>query len=159
MALIWWFFILVCFLLSFIGIIYPIIPGVGLIWLGAAIYHLLINSDALTWTTWGTFTVFTALILLSDQSANYYVVRRHGTSRLGVWAAVVGVIIGAFIMPPFGLLFVPFLFVLVAEISQNRPLDRALTAAFATLVAFVTSAVAKAILHVLMIIIFFLDMA
>lgn len=158
MVVVWWFFIILSFLLSFIGIIYPIIPGVGLIWVGAAIYHLLINPEALTWTTWGTFTLFTGLILLSDQSANFYVVRRHGTSKLGVWAAVVGVIIGAFVMPPFGLLFVPFLFVLIAEVSQNRPMDRALTAAFATLVAFVTSAFAKAILQVLMITIFFLDL-
>ena len=52
MAAVLWALIVLCFILSFVGLVVPILPGAAFIWLGAGIYHFLIDSAQLGWLTW-----------------------------------------------------------------------------------------------------------
>ena len=70
---------------------------------------------------------------------------------------LVGVIVGCFVFPPFGIIIVPFVAVLVVEMIQEPNLTKALKASFGSVVAFLASSVAQAIIMIIMVIWFFVD--
>lgn len=153
-----WALIVICFVLSFVGLVVPVLPAAAFIWLGAAIYHFFIDPTQLGWFTWGSFIFLTALMLAADQLANAYAVKRYGGSKLSVLASVIGVPIGLFFFPPLGFVLVPFVLVFAVElIFRDRAPDEALKAAVGTLVAFAGSMFAKILMQVAMIVIFLLD--
>ncbi len=151
MHVLWWVVITLCFVISFIGIVVPMLPAVGLVWLGVAVYHFLVNPLALTWTTWGTMLFFTAIILIMDELANAYLVKRYGGTKWTMLASVVGVVVGLIFFPPFGIIVAPFLFVFAAEILQHHTPEASMRVAFATLIAFLGSAFAKVLMQLIMI--------
>ncbi len=143
--------------MSFVGLIYPIIPSVVLIWLGAILYYFFVSAAAVSWWTWGTFIVLTLVLFLTDYLANLYFVQRSGGSKWGIRAATVGVIVGCFIFPPFGILIVPFILVLVTELAQRKTFGDALKVALGTLIAFLSGTFAKSLFQLVMIVVFLLD--
>ncbi|WP_096200601.1 DUF456 domain-containing protein [Bacillus sp. FJAT-45350] len=150
--------IAILFILSFVGLIYPIIPSVLLIWGGVALYHFFINADALSWWTWGTYILLTVVLFLTDYLANLYFVQRYGGSKWGMRAVTVGIIIGCFVIPPFGILIVPFILVLFTELFQNKSPAYALKVATGTIIAFLSGVFAKGIIQTVMIVVFIIDM-
>lgn len=157
MEILWWILVIVSFILGFVGVVVPVIPSVIMYWVGFLIYHFLINSDTLTWMFWVIAFVLTVLVLISDFIANSYFVKRYGGSKKGELAAIIGVIVGMFVYPPFGLILVPFIFVLLVEYLGSRDFDQALKASIGSLLAFFTSAVFNAVIYVLLVIWFLLD--
>lgn len=155
--IIYWILIIACFIASFVGLIYPIIPSVLVIWAGVFIYHFGINSSELSWISWTLLIVLTVLLFVADYLANLHFVDKAGGSKWGMRAATVGLIIGSFVYPPFGVILVPFALVLVVEMLQKKPFKESLKVAFATLVAFLSGTFAKAVIQVLMIGVFVLD--
>ncbi|HKM43486.1 MAG TPA: DUF456 family protein [Limnochordia bacterium] len=157
MEVCWWIVIVICFVAGLAGIVLPVLPSVALVWVGIAIYHFFISSQALGWLTWATMIFLTAVILVVDQLSNVVVVKRYGASKISIFASLVGALIGVFVFPPFGVVLVPFVLVLVLELLQNRPLDKAFDIAFGTIVAFVGSTVAKGLMQLIMMAAFFVD--
>ncbi|WP_078427923.1 DUF456 domain-containing protein [Alkalihalobacterium alkalinitrilicum] len=151
-----WIIIIACFVLSFVGLIYPIIPSVVLIWLGVVLYYFFISATV-SWWSWGTFILLTIVLFLTDYLANLYFVERSGGTKWGIRAATVGVIVGCFVFPPFGILVVPFLLVLVTELVQRKTLKDALKVALGTFIAFLSGTFAKAVFQLVMIIVFLVD--
>ncbi|MDT3917836.1 DUF456 family protein, partial [Staphylococcus saprophyticus] len=101
--------------------------------------------------------LFTVFILVADFIMNKYFVNKFGGSKLSELVALVGVIVGCFVFPPFGIIIVPFVAVLVVEMIQEPNLTKALKASFGSVVAFLTSSVAQAIIMIIMVIWFFVD--
>ncbi|MCT8136536.1 DUF456 domain-containing protein [Anaerobacillus sp. CMMVII] len=157
MEIVLWIIIIALFIVSFIGLVYPIIPSVLLIWGGVVIYYFFISPESVTWWTWITFTVLTILLFLTDYLANLYFVKRYGGSKWGLRAATIGVIIGCFVIPPFGIILVPFALVLVTELLQHKPFQESFKVAIGTVIAFLSGTFAKAVVQAVMIIVFLLD--
>ncbi len=157
MVIILWILIFSCFIVSFIGLVYPVIPSIVMIWGGVAIYHFLISQTQITGLTWNTLFFFTLLILVMDYMASIYFVKRYGGSKRAMRSAAFGVLIGCFVIPPFGVLVVPFILVLLTEFLQEKSLTESINVAFGTLFAFLSSAFAKAVIQLVMIIIFMLN--
>lgn len=147
-----WVIIIGLFILSFIGVIFPIIPSSLVIWVGFLLYHFVINGDTLRTTFWIVMGIFTAVLIISDIVANSYFVKRFGGSKLGERGAGIAVIVGSFIIPPFGILILPPLTVLVIEMIQKRTLKEALLASTGSFIGFMSGAVAKIIIQLVMII-------
>lgn len=152
-----WIIIIACFIFSFVGLIYPIIPSVLVIWIGVLLYHFGINSNELSWISWTMLVGLTILLFLSDYLANLHFVDKAGGSNWGMKAATIGLIVGSFIVPPFGIIIVPFLLVLIVELFQKKTFRESIKVAFATLVAFLSGTFAKAVIQVIMIVVFVLD--
>lgn len=150
-----WILIIILFIGSFLGLIFPIIPSSLFIWIGFFVYQFTINGDALGWIFWTTMIVFTVILLLADLIANSYFVKRFGGSKLGENIAALGVIIGSF-FPPFGILIVPFLSVIVVELVQRRTVQEAIQAAIGSLIGFLGGTLAKFIIQIIMILWFIL---
>ncbi|MCC4220964.1 MULTISPECIES: DUF456 domain-containing protein [Staphylococcus] len=157
MTVILWLCIIAAFVLAFIGLIKPIIPSVLVLWVGFLIYQFGFHNGNLSWVFYVSMILFTVFILVADFIMNKYFVNKFGGSKLSELVALVGVIVGCFVFPPFGIIIVPFVAVLVVEMIQEPNLTKALKASFGSVVAFLTSSVAQAIIMIIMVIWFFVD--
>ena len=148
MTVILWLCIIAAFVLAFIGLIKPIIPSVLVLWVGFLIYQFGFHNGNLSWVFYVSMILFTVFILVADFIMNKYFVNKFGGSKLSELVALVGVIVGC---------FVPFVAVLVVEMIQEPNLTKALKASFGSVVAFLASSVAQAIIMIIMVIWFFVD--
>ncbi|PKR77156.1 DUF456 domain-containing protein [Halalkalibacillus sediminis] len=152
MDFILWLVVIALFILSFIGIIYPIIPAPVVLWGGFLVYHFFIDSGELTWVFWTSMIILTAILIIADVIANSYFVKRFGGSKKGEWVAAIAVIFGSFIIPPFGILVLPFVAVFITELLQKRTLYDAGRASIGSLLGFLSGSVAKFIITLVMVI-------
>lgn len=150
-----WTLIIICFALAFIALIKPIIPGVPVLWVGFIIYHFGINKHQLSLSFWIFMIIFTAVIFLADFLANAYFLKKYGSTKTGEKVGCLAVIVGSFVFPPFGLIIVPFLSVFVTEKLQGKTTKESIKSAWATVISFISSSLAKAVLQFIMVIIFF----
>ncbi|MFB7140266.1 DUF456 domain-containing protein [Bacillus sp. AFS017336] len=154
-SIVLWALIIICFALAFIALIKPIIPGVPVLWVGFLIYYFGINKSNLNLSFWIIMVIFTAVIFLADFLANAYFLKKYGSTKTGERVGCLAVIVGSFVFPPFGLIIVPFISVFVAEKLQGKDTKESIKSAWATVLSFISSSLAKAILQVIMVIIFF----
>ncbi|MCM2534599.1 DUF456 domain-containing protein [Neobacillus pocheonensis] len=82
---------------------------------------------------------------------------KAGGSKWGMRAATIGLIVGSFVIPPFGVIIVPFALVLIAKMIQKKTFQESIKVAFATLIAFLSGTFAKAIIQLIMIGVFVFD--
>src|SRR5699024_8008672 len=151
-----WLIVIAAFVLGFAGIIYPVLPSVLMFWVGFLVYNFFIG-DELSWMFWVIAASLTVVALISDVAANSYFVKKFGGSKKGELAAIIGAVIGMFIYPPFGVLFVPFVFVFVVEFIQIKDMNKALKASIGSFLAFIYSAVFDIIVYIFLIMFFLLD--
>lgn len=151
-----WIVVLGLFLLSFVALVYPVLPSVSAVWAGFLVYHFFLNSAELTSLFWLVMAMFTLLLLLSDIFASSLSVKKYGGTKLGERVAGVSVIVGSFIYPPIGIILLPFIAVFLAEWSQERSLREAWNSALGSLIGFFRGQIATAIIQLIMIIWFFL---
>lgn len=151
-----WLLIILLFLVSFLGIVLPIIPGLLFIWLGFITYHFLIDAEQLGLFFWLTMLLFTVVILGADFLINVYFVDQFGGSKWSKWGALIGMIIGVFVYPPIGIIVLPLVTVLLIELMLRKTFKQAMLVALGTIAGFLSSAVAKVFLQIVMIVIFFL---
>lgn len=156
MDIVLWIIIVVLFFGSFLGLIFPILPSVLFLWLGFIIYQFGINAEELNAFFWIAMILFTILLIFSDIIANSYFVKRFGGSKEGERAAAVAVIVGSFITPPFGIIYVPPIVVFFVEIVRKRTAKEAFDASLGSLMGFLSSTLAKVILQLIMVIWFFI---
>ncbi|WP_106494976.1 DUF456 domain-containing protein [Lentibacillus sp. Marseille-P4043] len=147
-----WITIIALFVLSFVGIIYPIIPSPFVIWVGFLLYHFLIDAEELTILFWVAMGILTVVLIGADIIANSYFVKRFGGSKWGERAAGVAVILGSFVIPPFGIIVLPFIVVFTIEMIQKRTTGEAVRASFGSLIGFLSGAAAKVIIQLIMVV-------
>lgn len=157
MTAILWLLIIVAFILAFVGLIKPIIPSVLVLWIGFLIYQFGFHNGHLSWVFYVSMILFTVFILVADFLMNKYFVNKFGGSKMSEYAALVGVIIGCFVFPPFGIIIIPFVAVLIVEMIQEPNLTKALKASFGSVVAFLASSAAQAFIMFIMVVWFFID--
>ncbi|MGP4062373.1 DUF456 domain-containing protein [Halobacillus litoralis] len=157
MEILIWVIIIACFIASFASVIFPIIPAPLVLWIGFLAYFFFIDGSELSIFFWIGAILLTVLLIVSDIIANSYFVKRYGGSKWGERAAAIGVIVGSFIIPPFGILVIPFVLVIIVELVQKRASEDAFKAAIGSLFGFLSGTVAKIIIQLIIIIWFFLE--
>ncbi|HEX6593191.1 MAG TPA: DUF456 family protein [Bacillota bacterium] len=151
-----WTIIISLFLLSFVGLIFPIIPSSLFLWGGFLLYYFLVESGTLGSFFWITMVALTVILFSADIFANSYFVKQYGGSKWGERGAALAVIVGSLIAPPFGIIFLPFAVVFLIEMMQKRTFEKATRAAIGSLFGFLSGTVAKFIIQLTMIILFFI---
>lgn len=156
MDFILWLVVLAAFVLSFVALLYPALPSITAVWAGFLVYHFFINSGELGWFFWISMIILTIILSLADIFASSLSVRKFGGSKKSERVAAIAVIIGSFIAPPFGIIFIPFIAVLLVELYQGRDAGVAVKSSFGSLIGFLSGQIAEAIIQLIMIIWFFL---
>ncbi|MCM3714223.1 DUF456 family protein [Alkalihalobacillus oceani] len=152
-----WILIIVLFLLSFIGLIFPLVPSVLVLWGGFLLYAFALDGEPLSLWFWIGAALLTIVMLVADLIAGQYFVKKYGGSKWGERMAAVGVIVGSFVYPPFGIILVPFALVFVTELLSSKDAKHAGLVAVASFLAFLSSTLAKFIIQLLLIIWFTLE--
>lgn len=113
----------IAFVLMFIGLIGAILPNFPdsiLIVVGAL---LLTAADGLTWTD-GVLLAGVAVIALAAEGLVYlaqaYGARRAGASWKGVVGAILGGLLGLFVLPPMGILIGPIVGAVAGELIGGK---------------------------------------
>lgn len=155
MHFILWLFVLTLFGLSFVALIYPVLPSVTAVWAGFLVYHFLINPNELTTFFWISMILLTIVLFVADIFASSLSVKRYGGSKAGEKAAAIAVLVGSFIFPPFGIILLPFIIVMITELRQGQSINLALKSSVGSIVGFLTGRLAEGVIQLAMIIWFF----
>jgi len=135
----------VLLVIGIIGAVVPVLPGPPLSFIGLLLVQ---------WSGYGGFTpVFlwvwagiTVLITVMDYVLPSLLARRFGGSRAAAIGSFIGLVIGLFFFPPWGMIVGTFLGALVGELIHNRDnTAQAFKAACGALLAFIAGSGAKLI--------------
>jgi uncharacterized protein YqgC (DUF456 family) len=107
-------------LAGFAGCILPMLPGPPLAYL--ALFCVTIDRG---WAVFSTLEVvllgaFTAAVTLLDTLMPVLGARKYGASKAGVWLSVLGLVVGMFVLPPFGFLLGAFAGALLGELLAGK---------------------------------------
>lgn len=140
------FLLIIGFLLAILGIVgafLPVLPGPITSWLGLLLLHLT-SVIPMDWTFLGITLAIAIAIWLIDYVIPAMGTKKFGGTKYGVIGSMVGLVVGLFFFPPFGIIIGPFLGAFLGEMIQdsNEP-KKALRAAFGSFIGFLTSTLLK----------------
>ncbi len=103
-----------------IGCILPIIPGPPLSFLALVILSLAKNWEPFSSTFLIVIGCLTILILILDYVVPAAGAKKYGASKQGVWGSILGMLVGLFIFPPFGIFIGAFAGAIIGEIIVGK---------------------------------------
>jgi hypothetical protein len=117
-----------------VGCILPVIPGPIL-----SFSALILMSWVKSWQSFSqTFLIvmgiLTGLLLLLDYIAPALGAKKYGASKRGLWGSAIGMIIGIFFIPPWGMIVGAFIGALVGELAAGKSGRKALRAGWGILI-------------------------
>lgn len=143
-------------ILGIIGSIVPILPGPPIAFCGLLLTHF--SSE-------NPFTVKLLIILgglavlsaFIDNILPVYATKKFNGSKKGVWGSAIGLILGLFFFPPFGILIGPMLGAFIGEIADGKSANNAVRPAFGSFIGFLSSIFLRLILSIVMAYFFFME--
>jgi len=137
-------------LAGLVGCILPWLAGPPLNFIG-----LILLSMAKGWKPFSpTFLVImgglTVLTMVLDYAMPLAGARRFGASKRGFWGAVIGMLVGAFVFPPFGLILGAFVGAVVGELSAGKEEKSALRAGWGVFVGTMAAMAVKLVVSGIM---------
>jgi uncharacterized protein len=155
MDYIYWGLIILLFIIAFIGLVYPVVPSVLFIAAGFILYGVLFTFEPFSWFFWLVQGLFIVLLFIADYVSNLVGVKKFGGTKAGIWGSTIGLLVGPFIIPAFGIIVGPFLGAVIAELIVHRTnVKEALKIGFGSVIGFISSVITKGIIQAVMIIYF-----
>jgi len=142
-------------ILGIIGCIVPGLPGPPLSYL--ALIFLSISKKWEAFSPW--FLVSMAGLTIFVTALDFVIpaigAKKMGSSKYGFWGAVIGMIIGVFYFPPFGMIIGAFLGAFTGEIISGKQTYRALKAGWGVFMGVITGTILKLVVPGIMTFYFF----
>lgn len=154
MAVLGWTIIAALFALGMAGAVFPILPGALAIYAAFFVYGLFFSFEPFGFWFWTIQTVIVVVLFAADYMVNAWGVKKYGGSRASVVGSTIGILIGPFVIPAFGLIIGPLAGAIIGELIHGSSMDRAIKVGWGALVGLFTSTVVKIIMQAAMIVIF-----
>jgi uncharacterized protein YqgC (DUF456 family) len=138
----WWVLSIVLIVAGLAGIVLPALPGVPLMFVGMLIAGWIDDFQRIGWITLTVLGILTAIAVIVDFAASVLGVKRVGASRLAMWGALIGTVVGLFFGLP-GLLFGPFIGAVVGELATHGGISQAGRVGVATWLGLLFGTLAK----------------
>lgn len=139
----------VLLVVGIIGCVLPVLPGQVFSW-GALLILQLMAEPPFT----AKFIVIWALITAGVTLLDYYVpiwgTKKLGGSKTGVWGATLGLIVGIFFFPPFGLIVGPFIGAFLGELVAGKNSSVAFKSGLGSFLGFVAGTMMKLAISIIM---------
>ncbi|UCH00206.1 MAG: DUF456 domain-containing protein [Deltaproteobacteria bacterium] len=121
-------------LIALVGCILPFIPGPPLSFLALIILSYAKDWEPFTSTFLITMAGLTILLTTLDYVVPAAGAKRYGASKLGMWGSITGMLIGLFLLPPWGMFIGAIAGVLVGELVAGKEGKKALRAGWGVIV-------------------------
>lgn len=129
-------------LLGIVGCFVPVLPGPPLAYISLLLLQFGPEKPFSL-----NFMLITGAIVLAVTLLDYIVpalgTKKWGGSRSGMLGALIGIVLGLFVFPPFGFLIFPLLGAMTGEILNGSDTNKAMKSAFGTLIGLVFGTVMK----------------
>jgi Uncharacterized protein conserved in bacteria len=154
MDILGWIIIVALFVVGMAGAVYPVLPGVFAIYAAFFVYGFFFSFDPFGFWFWAIQTLIVLALIVADYVVNAWGVKKFGGSKASVWGSTIGVIIGPFVIPAFGLIIGPFAGALLGELIAGSSFNKALKVGWGSLVGLFASTFMKIVLQIVMIVLF-----
>lgn len=134
----------ICMIVGILGCFLPIIPGPPISFLGLLLVHWTDKADIEPNTLW-IWGIAMAAVTALDYVIPVWGTKKFGGTKRGVWGSTIGLIVGLFFFPPFGIIIGPFVGAFLGEMSAGQDNKKALKAAFGSFLGFVAGTLLKLI--------------
>lgn len=136
-------------IMGVIGCFLPVLPGppvsyAGLLFLQFSSKHPFSLRFLII------MAVLTALVSIIDYLIPVFGTRKFQGSKYGVIGSALGLIIGLFFFPPFGIIIGPILGAFIGELIRGRQTGKAMQSALGSFVGFLAGMVIKLLLTITM---------
>lgn len=137
-------------IVGLIGCILPAIPGPPLNYAAILLIHFT-NLANFSTRFLVVYLLLNIAVIVFDFVLPVYGAKYYGASRKGIWGSFIGLIIGLFFFPPFGIIIGTLIGAIVGELIAGKSESQALKAGFATFIASLIMIVVKIVLSGIMI--------
>jgi uncharacterized protein YqgC (DUF456 family) len=138
---------------GFVGLFIPIFPGIPLMFLVAITFGAITGFQSLVGSEIGILAVLTLASVAVDYLSGVLGARFSGASAKALGAGFVGMLVGLFLLPPFGGLIGLFLGVLIVEL-RTKTQQQAIRAATGSLLGSLAGIVTNFLVALLFLILF-----
>ncbi len=156
MELFWWFVTVVLFAVGLIGTVLPLVPGTVIILAGAILHRIMLGPEkSIGWRTIAVLVLLTLATYALDFVSGYFGARYFGATKWGLFGALVGALIGIFFGIA-GLFIGPVIGAVLGEFVAGKRMIDAGRAGWGSLLGSLGAMIAKLVISLVMITIFFL---
>ena len=139
---------------GFLGCLLPVLPGVPLSYIGILLLHFTSKVEFSL-----HFLIIWGIVVVLVQVLDYYVpiwgTKKFGGGSKGAWGSAIGVAVGIFVLPPWGIIIMPFVGAVIGELIDNKDLQTALKAGFGSFIGFLAGTVIKLVVALVLAFYFF----
>jgi uncharacterized protein len=163
MEVIGWLLVIALFALGMAGAVFPVLPGALAIYAAFFVYGWFFSFAPFGFLFWTLETLIVVTLFVADYLVNAWGVKKYGGSRASVIGSTIGILIGPFVIPAFGLIIGPLAGAVIGElldgVGRGRRLDRAffvrsIKVGWGALIGLLSSTVVKILLQLVMIVLF-----
>lgn len=120
--------VIILMLVGIAGIIFPVLPGTGLIFIAIAAYGWYEGFQVITAKYLVLMGALTVLAISTSYLSTVWGAKYTGAGKAGMWGALLGLLIGIFVFPPAGLVLGPWIGAFIGEYLVNKEARKALLA-------------------------------
>lgn len=141
-------------LVGIAGTIIPFLPGIPMVFVGIAIYGWYEGFQLISAQYLCIMAVLAVLSLFVDYASTYLGAKHFGSSKKGMYGAILGTFLGLFILPPAGILIGPWIGAVLGEYIDNSDWKKSFNAGIGTIIGLFSGMLFQLILAILMFISF-----
>jgi len=137
-------FVVVLLIIGIIGCFVPVMPGPPISYGALLVFHFLSSYNISEKTLW-LWVFIVIAVTIFDLWVQIYGVKRFGGTKKAVNGSIIGLLIGIFVLPPFGVIIGPFIGAFVGARIDDPNIKKALKIALGALAGFLLGTLVKLI--------------
>ena len=147
-------FVVLLLIIGIAGSIIPVLPGPPISFLGLLIFHFFTSYQIDVDVLW-LLAAAVSIITFLDYWLQVYGVKRFGGGKKAINGTILGLILGFFIFPPFGVIIGPFIGAFIgARMEVKEDLSSAMKIALGALAGFLGGTLLKFTLSIYIAVLF-----